>query len=93
MTLKNRLRKYLQKRNAPVNHEQLVQVAQKAGIPKREINNVLYELQEPDIGVWFGHPFATYNQRGQQKRWYCYYPITQSQRDKYHDDMAWFESI
>lgn len=61
MTLKLRVRAYLQKANAPVPAKQLISVATKAGVKKHDISELLFEWSkshkysatDPDVGTWY----------------------------------------
>ena len=86
MTLKSRVRKYLEKQNAPVSREKLMDVAMKAGVKKWDISNLLYEMSkngddDPDIGVWWG--FSDYNAvvpQSEKTTWFRLYPMSESER-------------
>ena len=93
MTLKQRVRAYLKKRNEPVSHAQLLKVAEKAGVKKGSINQVLYSLEEPDLPNWYGYPTDERNQKGKRQRWYQWIPMSKEEYDKHIADMKWFDSL
>lgn len=93
MTLKNRLKAYLKKRGEPVSHEELVRVVKKAGIKSKQLTDILWNMEEPDVGSWYGYPFDSYKNKGKKEKWYRYYEITEKQRRQWYADRKWFDTL
>lgn len=96
--LKDRYLTYLKRQPYnPVSREELIGKAIEAGYPEKQAKKVLYEIKEEDavdVGTWYGARIRenTYNPEP-KTLWFCYYDLTDEEREAIIDNRKWFDSL
>ena len=100
VTLKERVRLYLEARKSPVSREELKNVSTRNGVNVASLNKVLRDLQDVkdnedvDILSWWGYKDDSEPLKNEEKTlWLSFYKMGEEEKQIAIESLDWFDSL